>query len=282
MPVTPNARGAQFLEHRGCKLAWSVEGDGPPLLFIQGTAIHGDGWLPQIAELAADHRCLWFDNRGMCASQPVGNCAITIAQLAEDARVLLDAQGWSAAHVVGHSLGGVVALDLALTWPERVLSLSLLCTAARGANLVSINASMLLRGLRMELGTKRSRRNAFLEIVLPPAQLATCDKDRAAAELEPLFGHDIAVRPPIAWKQITAMKAWDATARLGELARIPTLVVGAKHDLIARREGVRDLARGIPGARLVEIEDAAHGVTITHRERVNALLREHVARATRG
>src|SRR5687768_4749782 len=122
----------QQLEHRGCKLSYCIAGNGPPVLMIQGAGMHGDGWLPQIEGLADQYRCLRFDNRGMGKSQPFG-AAITIEQMAEDARVIMDAEGWQSAHVAGHSMGGLIALHLALSEPKRVRSLALLCTFARGS-----------------------------------------------------------------------------------------------------------------------------------------------------
>jgi pimeloyl-ACP methyl ester carboxylesterase len=86
------------IEHRGCRLAYDVRGDGPPVLFIQGVGVHGDGWRPQVDELAARYRCLTFDNRGMNRSQPIG-VPLSVEQLAEDALKLIDAQGWGSAHV---------------------------------------------------------------------------------------------------------------------------------------------------------------------------------------
>ncbi|MEO7676688.1 MAG: alpha/beta hydrolase, partial [Verrucomicrobiota bacterium] len=53
------------IEHDGCRLAYKVQGDGPPVIFIQGSGIHGEGWLPQVDPLSKQFRCLWFDNRGM-------------------------------------------------------------------------------------------------------------------------------------------------------------------------------------------------------------------------
>jgi pimeloyl-ACP methyl ester carboxylesterase len=75
------------------------------------------------------------------------------------------------------------------------------------------------------------------------------------------------------------MRAFDATARLGELAGIPALVVGAAHDPIAPPRLGRSLAAGIPGARYVELADASHGVTLQSPDRVHALLEEHFAGA---
>lgn len=79
----------QTLDYRGCRLSYAVRGEGPPVLFIQGTGTHGDGWRPQVDELSARFHCLTFDNRGMANSQP-HHGPLTVEQLAEDARALLD------------------------------------------------------------------------------------------------------------------------------------------------------------------------------------------------
>lgn len=274
--------GPKILDHDGCKLSYHVRGEGPPVLFIQGVGVHGDGWLPQVDALAAaGYRCLWFDNRGMGRSQPLG-AALTVERMSADARALMDAEGWASAHVVGHSLGGLVALDLALAAPERVRSLSLLCTFARGRDATRMTAWMLWVGLRTRIGTRRMRRHAFLQIVLPPGAVPDGERDAWAARLAPLFGHDLADSPPVAMKQLAAMRGYDATPRLGALDGVPTLVVSAAHDRVAPPASGRAIAAGIGGARYVEIADASHGVPIQHADRINALLLDHVARAEAG
>lgn len=266
------------LEHRGCTFAWWIRGDGPTVLWIQGVGVHGDGWLPQVDGLADRYRCLWFDNRGMGRSQPQG-VSLSVAQMAEDARVLMDAAGWESAHVVGHSLGGSVALELALSARERVRSLALLCTFSRGAVATKLTARMLRLGLRSRIGTRRSRRKAFLEIVLPPHELAGADTEALAARLAPLFGHDLADQPPVAMKQLRALSAYDATPRLHELSGLPTFILSAAHDPISRpAEAGRILAAGIPGARHVELPHASHGAPIQCAGEINVLLDEHFGR----
>lgn len=264
------------IEHRGCRFSYRVRGNGPPVVFIQGTGLHGEGWRPQIDGLAGEYRCLSFDNRGMGLSQPVG-APVTVAQMAEDTQVLMDALGWESAHIVGHSLGGPIALQLALTVPKRVRSLALLCTFANGRNALPLTPWALWVASRTRLGTARQRRRAFLQLVMPSAMLATTDRDALAAELEPLFGHDLGEQPPVVDAQLAAMRAFDATNRLGELAGVPTLVVSAEHDLIAPTSLGRKLASGIPDARYVEIQGAAHGVVIQCADKINDLLREHFA-----
>lgn len=262
------------LEHRGCRISYDVQGQGPPVLLIQGVGVHGAGWRPQVEALAERYTCLSFDNRGMGRSQPLGT-SVTVEQMAEDAKALLDAEGWGAAHVVGHSLGGLVALHLALTAPERVRSLSLLCTFSGGPHAAPLTARMIWLGLRSRVGTRRMRRRGFLQIVMPPQAFAEADADQLAEDLAPLFGHDVADQPPIVSPQLKALRAYDATPRLGELAGMPTLVVSAFHDPIAPPRAGRVLAGGIPGARYVEIPDASHGVPILNPGRINELLLEH-------
>jgi pimeloyl-ACP methyl ester carboxylesterase len=262
------------VNHRGCHLTYRVHGDGPPVLLIQGVGLHGDGWRPQVEALHSRYRCVTFDNRGMGASQPQG-CAITVPQMAEDALTLLDAEGCCTAHVVGHSLGGLVAVHLALTSPRRVRSLSLLCTFARGRDATRLSAAMLWTGVRTRVGTRAQRRRAFLELVMTPRDLAKADAERAATELAPLFGHDLADHPPIEMAQLRALRAYDASERLAQLASLPTLVISAEHDRIAPPRLGQALAGAIPGARYHQIADAAHGMTIHRADEVNALLMAH-------
>jgi pimeloyl-ACP methyl ester carboxylesterase len=276
-PSDPPGPAAEF---RGCSFSFRVDGAGPPVVFIQGVGVAGSGWRPQVRSLATRFRCLTFDNRGMGESQPVG-VRLTVPQMAQDTLWLMDRAGWESAHLVGHSLGGPIALEVALTSPERVRSLSLLCTIARGADATRLSRRMLWLGLRSRLGPRRLRRRAFLEMVMPREALEGVDRDALAEELHPLFGHDLADQPPVTMKQLAALRAYDASARLFQLARTPTLVMSAAHDPIAPPGYGRALAAGIPGARYVEIHDASHGLPIQHAERVNALLEEHLGAAER-
>jgi pimeloyl-ACP methyl ester carboxylesterase len=279
MDLTTKNRNESFaVEHRGCRLSYHMRGDGPPVLFIQGVGVHGDGWRPQVDEFAVRYCCLTFDNRGMNRSQPIG-VPLSVEQMAEDAMVLMDTQRWESAHVVGHSMGGLIAQHLALSARERVRSLSLLCTFARGHDVTRPSPWMIWTGFRTRIGTRRQRRHAFLEMVMPPETLAMSDRDALAERLAPIFGHDLAEQPPVAMKQLAAMGRYDATPRLGALSGLPTLVVSAFHDRIARPEFGRALAAGIPGARYLEIENAAHGVPIERPEHINKLLLEHFAQA---
>jgi 3-oxoadipate enol-lactonase len=263
--------------HLGCPLAYEVRGKGPPVVLIQGAGVHGSGWKPQVDVLEHDYECLTFDNRGIGASQPAGDCALTIEQMSDDVCALLDAQKWDSAHVIGHSMGGLIALQFALENRPRVRSLSLLCTFADGRMPNRLTPWLVWTGMCTRIGTRRARRNAFLKFVTSPQELRdTSDPDSLAERLAALFGHDLADHPPVTMRQLGAMKRFDATPRLGELSGIPTLVVSAEHDRLAPTAAGKLLAKGIPGSRHVELAGVGHGVPLLQTERVNQLLLEHL------
>lgn len=268
------------IDRGGAPLHYELAGDdGPPVVLVQGCGVAGQGWGPQVEALAQSHRVVVFDHRGIGKSGLAG--AVTVAEMVGDVRALLDALGWASAHLVGHSMGGVVAQQLALDAPERVRSLSLLCTFWRGRDGARLTAWMLWISLRLRIGPRAARRRAFLEMVMPRSVLAAADRDAMAADVGRLFGRDLAEQPAIVMQQVRALGAHDASAQLARLSSIPTLVVSAAEDRVAPPAQGRALAAAVEGARYVEIEDAAHGVVIQKAAAINALLLEHITGAER-
>jgi pimeloyl-ACP methyl ester carboxylesterase len=245
-------------------------------LLLQGVGLIGEGWRPQIDGLSDRYTLVAPDNRGIGRST-IHDGRLTIEDMASDALAIMDAEQFERFHVVGHSMGGVIAQALALRAPERILSLSFLCTFARGQDGAAMSLAMLVTALRMRIGTRPMRRTAFLELIMPARHLRQVDRAALAEQLRPLFGHDLAEQPSIAFRQLRAMSRYDASARLAELSHIPTLVVSASEDRIAAPAKGRALATAIPGARYVEIDDAGHGVTIHRAGDINRLLSERFA-----
>jgi len=268
------------LDTPGASLLYSRSGDGPPVLLIQGVGVVGNGWTPQVDGLRSRFTLVSFDNRGIGASVNRDG-RLTIDDMAADALAILDAEGIDRVHVAGHSMGGVIAQALALRAPARIKSLAFLCTFAKGKDGSKVTPPMLATALRMRIGTRAMRRNAFLELIMPGRYLQQADRPALAARLAPLFGHDLAVQPPIVMKQLGAMSKYDAGPRLRELGTIPTLVLSATEDRIASPATGRALAAAIPGARYVEMPEAGHGLPIHRPAETNALLAEHWLQAER-
>ncbi len=256
----------------GCKLAWWTRGQGPAILFIQGCGVQGSGWLPQVEALSKKYTCIWFDNRGMGNSQPLG-VKLTVHRMAQDALAILQASGHTQAHVVGHSLGGLIAQRLAIIQPSSVKSLALLCTFLGGQTGRADDHANDHAGLGTVIGTKRMRRMAFLRLVTQPG--TNINQDELAERLGQLFGHDLAEQPPIVKAQLAAMRAEDVTLELRELGELPTLIINARHDPIAPPSCGKAIATAMSHSRYVEVADASHALPITHAEWVNELLENH-------
>ncbi|HMJ66139.1 MAG TPA: alpha/beta hydrolase [Candidatus Binatia bacterium] len=265
-----------ILKQHEVDLYYELSGHGPPVLLIQGVGVVGECWRPQVDEMERKFQTLLFDNRGIGKSSRCSG-PISIDAMAADARALMDAAGWESAHVIGHSMGGVVAQQLALDCPKRVRSLSLVCTFSRGKDAARLTPWVLWMTLRTRIGTRRMRRRAFLEMLWTPDALKRADKDALAERVAGLIGRDLAYQPPILMKQLMAMGRHDISHRLTELRDIPGLVISAEHDHIALPRYGEMLAEATAAARFDTIPKASHGVTIQMADEINKKLIEFLS-----
>jgi len=261
----------------GARVSYTRTGFGEPVLLIQGVGAIGNAWRPQVDALRERYSVITFDNRGIGAST-MTESNLTIEAMADDALSILDAEGVGQCHLVGHSMGGLIAMQAALTSPRRVKTLSLLCTFPDGKSGASLTRDTFVTGIRTRIGTRRMRRLAFLSLVLSKAGMRA-DPDGFAEELSVLFGRDLADQPPIIMRQLKAMERFDPSWRLRCLAGVRTMVVSGAEDRIAVPAYGRKLAASIPGALYVELPKAGHAVPIESPGLVNRLLVEHMSRA---
>ena len=125
-----------YASNNGVRIYFEEWGEGEPLLLIMGLGYTLDMWHRLRGPLAENHRVVAFDNRGVGKSD-VPEPPYTVAEMATDAIAVLDAVGIRKAHVLGASLGGVIAQEVALSYPDRVISLILGCTSCGGPDAVS-------------------------------------------------------------------------------------------------------------------------------------------------
>jgi 3-oxoadipate enol-lactonase len=255
-------------------IAYEVHGSGPPVLMLQGVGAMGMVWAPQVEAMASSFTCITVDNRGIGASGPAPG-ALTFGQMVEDAVAVLDHLEIGRAHVMGHSMGGILAHQLALDHPQRVRSLSLMCTFTRGPEAARLNPRAFLLGMRTFLGTRRMRRHAHLALVASSTERRE-NLDTLAERYGSIFGHDLADGNPMVMRQVRAMGRHDQSARLAELTSIPSVVLSGGEDLIAEPRYGRSLAERIEAERHCCFDDAAHTLPVSHRDQVNALLVEHL------
>ncbi|MBA2257766.1 MAG: alpha/beta fold hydrolase [Acidobacteria bacterium] len=171
---------------------------------VQGVGVIGAGWTPQVDALSDRYTVICIDNRGIGRST-LDDRQLTIDDMAADVVAVADAEGIDRFHLAGHSRGGVIAQQVALTAPARVSTLALLCTFLKGRQGTRIAPAMLPSAIRAWVGTRRMRRRAFVELIMPRAYLAAVDRDRLCDDLGSLFGRDLADQPPIVTRQLRAM-----------------------------------------------------------------------------
>lgn len=246
-----------------------------PVVLIMGLGGRGNGWDYQIEPLAETHRVTWFDNRGVGETRARPGRYST-GLLASDALRLMDHLGWPDAHVVGVSMGGMIAQELALMKPDRVRSLSLIATHPGGVTGRLPTATGVARFVRVVVGRRRSRLPAMERLLFTPEYLEGCDRALLRSRLRRNF---TPVPRRYLASQISVVLGHRTAPRLARLAAVPTLIVKAGKDVLVRPNQSDRLHRLIPNSRLLVLEDAGHGVIRQAAERVNAALLEHFATA---
>ena len=136
------------------------EDDVELCLLIQGVGAVGKAWTPQIDGLSQDFSLISYDNRGI-GNSTIRSDQLTIEAMAQDAIAIMDSLGIERFHLAGHSMGGIIAQQVALTAPTRIKSLSLLCTFHRGAQAARLSWDVFVTGMRTRICTRAMRRNAF-------------------------------------------------------------------------------------------------------------------------
>ncbi|MEM7134930.1 MAG: alpha/beta hydrolase [Myxococcota bacterium] len=258
------------------RVAYRVFGEaGEPVLFIMGFGMPGGVWSPQVNALRRDFRCCHYDHLGLGDSE-TGSALPTIRSMAVDAIRILDDLGWERAHVVGVSMGGMIAQELALGFPERCATLTLVAThgGARGAGIPTARGLWyFLKGL---LGGSNVRLRSLPKLLYPQAFLDGIDRESFDSHMRTRLGRK--APPRTIAGHFAAVSRHSTEDRVGTLG-MPVLLVRPGLDILIRPKQTDRLAARIPGARVLRFDDAGHGVTFQKQEELNAALREHFAQA---
>ena len=251
-----------FATLNGNRAHYEVYGQGDPLLLVSGLGGPAVGWLLQVKDLSARYQVITLDNRGVGESEMPDLPSYPTALLADDAAVLLDHLGVTRAHVVGASMGGTIAMELAIRHPKRVRSLSICCSWAHGdARFVQVVRAW------MALSPHLSLEDRFRHLLFPwlysPAFLA--DETAMADALKRSLAYPFPTRPEALARQGEGLIAWNGT-------RLKEVLVG-KEDILTPPAFSRALAGMIPDARF-RILPGAHAFVLEEAPRFNGALLE--------
>ncbi len=254
----------------GVTLYYERHGDGgDPVLLVMGLGGSLDFWEFQTPVFARTHRVCVYDNRGVGRSdKPAG--PYDVRTLADDAVAVMDACGFDRAHVVGLSMGGMIAQELAIRHPDRLGALVLAATYAKPDDQVKTTAST--SGFDPRTVDPKQLFKLMMGLVLTPEFVA-----REKAWLRTLRDRVLAT-----WTiegffaQLAAVMAHDATAELGRIAA-PTLVLQPAADLLIPPRASDELARLIPGARLLKFDHGSHGFNVEQADKFNRAVLDFLA-----
>jgi pimeloyl-ACP methyl ester carboxylesterase len=241
-------------DNNGVRLHWGEQGQGSPILLVMGHRYSSAMWYPILPALAAEHRVIWFDNRGTGQSAATRNASV--ADLAGDAMAVMDAAQVERAHIFGVSMGGVVTLELAMQQPGRVTSLLLGCTGVLTADKPRMPAALrvlyylpswALRALQPNRRGDQGYGSAAL-----PEQIAV---DLAMTAKDKFNRGGVLA-------QAVAMAGYSTTTAAVAALTMPALVLhGDEDSTVPFAYGV-ELAETLPDSRFVTLEGAGHNFIV--------------------
>ncbi|MCB2194118.1 MAG: alpha/beta hydrolase [Deltaproteobacteria bacterium] len=261
-----------FLELNGYSLYYEVHGEGFPLVLIRGLGSNMEHWYEQIPVLSRHYQVIAFNNRGIGTSTaPV--LPWSIKDMAGDVAALIDGVAGGRAHVLGISMGGMIAQELALSWPDKVASLVLTATHCGGPHKV--------------LPTQETM-DLFNQVVTGTTLAEQLEGRKALFSLETLDNRpDVLQRytqvaaayeppPEVMRGQWQAIQEYDTYERLPNISA-PTLVLAGADDRLVPQGNADILAQRIPGAKLAVIPQAGHQLVIEQPQATNAAVLDFLA-----
>jgi 3-oxoadipate enol-lactonase len=263
-----------FAVNNGVKLYWTTAGSGQPVLMIMGLSFTHEMWFRLVPALREKYRLILFDNRGMGRSD-VPKGPYLMRHMAGDAAAVLSAAGEPAAHVLCASMGGMIAQELALRSPERVLSLTLGCTSYAGLLAHWPQFRYGPRRVRWARATRREREAALVRMLY------------ADSTPRVLIEEDFDIRCQCTWNpkgfanQFAGILVWSSHRRLPRITA-PTMVVHGEHDRLVPPQNGRVVASRIPGAEFHLIPNAGHILMTDQPEACTKLILDFLGRQVKG
>ncbi len=244
---------------------YEIIGQGKPLIMIRGLSSNVDHWYEQVPVLSKKYQLLVFDNRGIARSSDPGG-PFSTRQMAADTAAVMETAGIKSAYVLGYSMGGMVAQEMALNYPEKVNGLILAATDC---------------GITQRIKARPEVSRLFSDMVAlgtPEAKLAAARclyaKQTFATKTEVIQRYnEVSMRFPasqeIMARQWAAVTQHDACSRLQNISS-PTLTLTGSEDVLIPPENAKIMAQRIPDARMHAIDDGGHLFLIEQPQQFNA------------
>jgi pimeloyl-ACP methyl ester carboxylesterase len=254
------------------ELYYEVHGSGDPLMLVAGLASDSQSWQPIIDDLASRHTVITFDSRGAGRTLPA-DAIITIQQMADDCLSLLDHLGIPSASLLGHSMGGLIAMDCAVRRPKAVDRLILAGISVRASRRNTALLSDWAVGLESGMDPVLWFRNIFYWVMSKQFF-----EDEAAVEsvLQSELAYPYPINTASFRRQVNAIAAFDCSGHPSKISA-KTMVIAGEEDLLFSPWECAELARAIPGAAYHLTEHAAHSLFMEDPEPFSKLVLDFLA-----
>jgi pimeloyl-ACP methyl ester carboxylesterase len=251
------------------KLYYELVGQGHPLVMIRGVGSNVDHWYDQVPALSQKFKLLLFDNRGIARSSDPGG-PFSIGDMAADTIALMDAVGIKKAHVLGYSMGGMIAQEMTLNYPQKIAGLILVATDC---------------GISLRIKAEPEATRLFSEMI----RLGTDEAKIEAAGC--LFAKQTFMNNPQVIQRYTEVsqrypasqrmlaKQWAAVTQHNACMRLPhisspTLAITGSEDVLIPPQNAAILAERIPDAQMISIDGGGHLFLIEQPRQFNAAVIE--------
>ncbi|MFW9823975.1 MAG: alpha/beta fold hydrolase [Candidatus Thorarchaeota archaeon] len=255
-------------------------GRGMPLILIPGYAVSSETWSPFWKQLINHYQVMLIDNRGTGRSS-CPNIQYSIKMMADDVSNLMDEIGIEKAHILGGSMGGMIAQELVLNYPKKVKSLILGMTSCGGPHSIPISGEVQKKMQTAANPPSGMSEQDVMELTWSMFySLSYVEKNREILKKEVL---SVKYPTPLIgkWRQAQAVQNWEGSYdKLSEI-QVPTLVMGGDNDVIFPPENFKILADRIPGAKLHVFKDAPHAFTREKEDEVVTILLNFLEEASR-
>ncbi len=234
-------------------LYYAMVGQGPPLVMIRGVGSNGDHWYDQAPALSRKFQLLIFDNRGIARSSDPGG-SFSIQDMAADTIALMEAVGIKKTHVLGYSMGGMIAQEMALNHPQKINGLILAATDC---------------GISLRIKAQPEATKLFSEMICLGTNDAKLAAGRCLFAKQTFENHpdiiqryaDVSQRYPASQKMLArqwaAVTQHDACKRLQRISS-PTLAITGSEDVLIPPQNAAVLAQRIPDAQMTAIDGGGH------------------------
>jgi 3-oxoadipate enol-lactonase len=258
----------------GIDIYYEDRGKGDPLVLVGGITSTADVWGLMVPTLAERHRVVTADNRGSGRTRVADDDGVrTPERFAADVLALIDALELDTIHLAGASMGGMIVQEFALRHPDRLRSLTIMCSTFGGPNGVQATPEVMTAMFKgSQAGASEADRLAALATQMHPDtpqkrgdRLAFYESTKRA---HPHTAEELA-------RRAKGLGSFDVYQRLEEL-KLPTLVMAGTHDILIPSENARLLAQRISGARLELIEDSGHIFFVEQPDATSAALLDFI------